>query len=164
LAEQLQAERPYSEAAEAYKQAAQANPIEGSKLRVQQGVMLLNAGTVAKKANTISLIGSFLRAGVEARDITTVVNVDAQFLALQRPLFALYVLLSTRHSAFHRLCWLSHIKLRSSRSADLGDLRWYSIEHLAGVGYLLSANLMPHLDVCDPRVPLATKPHPLVKC
>ena len=45
-------------------------------------------------------------------------------------------------SAFHRLCWLSHIKLRSSRSADLGDLRWYSIERLAGVGYLLSAHLL----------------------
>jgi hypothetical protein len=39
-------------------------------------------------------------------------------------------------SAFHRLCWLSHIKLRSGRSADLRSLRWYSIERLAGVGYM----------------------------
>ena len=45
-------------------------------------------------------------------------------------------------SAFHRLCWLSHIKLRSSRSADLGDLRWCGIERLAGVSYLLSAHLL----------------------
>jgi hypothetical protein len=30
-------------------------------------------------------------------------------------------------SAFHRLCWLSHIiKLRSGRSADLRSLRWCS--------------------------------------
>jgi hypothetical protein len=36
-------------------------------------------------------------------------------------------------SAFHRLCLLSHIKLRSGRSADLRSLRWYSIERLAGV-------------------------------
>jgi hypothetical protein len=30
----------------------------------------------------------------------------------------------------------SHIKLRSGRSADLKSLRWYSIERLAGVGYM----------------------------
>jgi hypothetical protein len=45
-------------------------------------------------------------------------------------------------SAFHRLCLLSHIKLRSGRSADLRSLRWYSIERLAGVGYLLSVHLL----------------------
>jgi hypothetical protein len=31
-------------------------------------------------------------------------------------------------SAFHRLCWLSRIKLQSGRSADLRILSWYSIE------------------------------------
>ena len=36
----------------------------------------------------------------------------------------------------------SNIKLRSGRSADLKSLRWYSIERLAGVGYLLSAHLL----------------------
>jgi hypothetical protein len=46
-------------------------------------------------------------------------------------------------SAFHRLCWLSHIKLRSGRSADLRGLRWCSIERLTGVGYLLSVHLLP---------------------
>ena len=30
----------------------------------------------------------------------------------------------------------SNIKLRSGRSADLKSLRWYSIERLAGVGYM----------------------------
>jgi hypothetical protein len=50
--------------------------------------------------------------------------------------FSLYVLLSVLASAFHWLCWLSHIKLRSGRSADLRSLRWYSIERLAGVGYM----------------------------
>jgi hypothetical protein len=45
-------------------------------------------------------------------------------------------------SAFHRLCWLSHIKLRSGRSADLRSLRWCSTERLDGVGYLLSAHLL----------------------
>jgi hypothetical protein len=30
-------------------------------------------------------------------------------------------------SAFLRLCWLSHIKLRSGRSADLRILNWYTI-------------------------------------
>ena len=45
-------------------------------------------------------------------------------------------------SAFHRLCWLSHIMLQSGRSANLRALRWYnSIERLAGVGYLLSVHL-----------------------
>jgi hypothetical protein len=39
-----------------------------------------------------------------ARDIYFVVA-DAQFLALQRPLFSLYVLLSTRQ-CLHRLYWL----------------------------------------------------------
>jgi hypothetical protein len=67
-----------------------------------------------------------------------------QCLALQRPLFSLYVLISTRvlASAFHWMCGLSHIKLRSGRSADLRGLRWYSTERLAGVGYLLSAHLL----------------------
>ena len=46
-------------------------------------------------------------------------------------------------SAFHRLCWLSHIKLRSGRSADLRGLRWCGIERLTGVGYLLSVHLLP---------------------
>jgi hypothetical protein len=46
-----------------------------------------------------------------ARDIYFLLQSDAQFLALQRPLFSLYVLLSTRQqpaasSAFHRLHWL----------------------------------------------------------
>jgi hypothetical protein len=42
-----------------------------------------------------------------------------------------------------RLCWLSHIKLRSGRSADLRSLRWYSTERrLAGVGYFLSIHLL----------------------
>jgi hypothetical protein len=41
-------------------------------------------------------------------------------------------------SAFHRLCWLSHIKLRSGRSAELRSLRWYSTgERLVWVGYFL---------------------------
>jgi hypothetical protein len=35
-----------------------------------------------------------------------------------------------------------HTKLRSGRSADLRSLRWCGIERLAGVGYLLSANLL----------------------
>jgi hypothetical protein len=30
----------------------------------------------------------------------------------------------------------SNLKLRSGRSADLKSLRWYSIERLAGVGYM----------------------------
>jgi hypothetical protein len=30
----------------------------------------------------------------------------------------------------------SHMQLRSGRSADLKSLRWYSIERLAGVGYM----------------------------
>jgi hypothetical protein len=47
-------------------------------------------------------------------------------------------------SAFHRLCWLPHIKLRSGRSANLRGLRWCSIERLAGVGHLLSAHLLTH--------------------
>ena len=36
----------------------------------------------------------------------------------------------------------SNSKLRSGRSADRKSLRWYSIERLAGVGYLLSAHLL----------------------
>jgi hypothetical protein len=36
-----------------------------------------------------------------------------------------------------------HIKLRSGRSADLKGLRWYSIERLAGVGYMRIVHRVP---------------------
>jgi hypothetical protein len=62
-----------------------------------------------------------------ARDIY-LLAADAQFLALQRPLFSLYVLLYLLASAFHRLyIGSSHAMARASRSgrrsADLRGLR-----------------------------------------
>jgi hypothetical protein len=69
---------------------------------------------------------------------------DAKFLVLQRPLFSLYVLLSTRQC----LSFIGYAgPLTSSfdsvaMSADLRGLRWYSIERLAPVGYLLSVHLL----------------------
>jgi hypothetical protein len=81
---------------------------------------------------------------INARDIYFIFLIaDAQFLVLQRPLSSLFTCCYLLASAFHRLCWLSHIKLRSSRSAaDLRNLRWYGTERLAGVGYLLSAHIL----------------------
>ena len=64
---------------------------------------------------------------------------DAQFLALQRPLFSLLSLRAAIYSPvpFIGCIGSSNIKLRSGRSADLKSLRWCAgIERLAGVGYM----------------------------
>jgi hypothetical protein len=58
----------------------------------------------------------------------------------QRPLFSLYVLISTRQClSFIGCIGSSHmkfVKLRSDRSADLKSLRWCGIRRFAGVGYM----------------------------
>jgi hypothetical protein len=46
------------------------------------------------------------------------------FSAPSTPFTCCYLLAS----AFHRMCWLSHIRLQSGRSADLRGVRWCGIE------------------------------------